>query len=238
MTPLIDVVFQLLLFFLVATRFAAEDRELDVMLPAASEAKPLTAQPQRIVRQHRSSRSVLHSRQDRQRRRGGAHPAPSGRRQSGQSVRDHPRRQTSATGPRSIRDERLQPGRHFRLHAHHGGRGELAAKRLLGRIASGTRFPSGTLDARGSPGGTSGRSYTRPPSTYPCSPRDGKAVAGTGWAGNGRVRVATNVNIPRASRGHWSPYFGSAEGRFRDGHNGKNPAHYPQTEAAAVPAHR
>jgi len=32
MTPLIDVVFQLLLFFLVATRFAAEDRELDVML--------------------------------------------------------------------------------------------------------------------------------------------------------------------------------------------------------------
>ena len=48
MTPIIDVVFQLLLFFLVATRFAAEDRELDVMLPAASEAKPLTAQPQEL----------------------------------------------------------------------------------------------------------------------------------------------------------------------------------------------
>ena len=48
MTPLIDVVFQLLLFFLVATRFAAEDRELDVMLPAASEAKPLIAQPREL----------------------------------------------------------------------------------------------------------------------------------------------------------------------------------------------
>jgi biopolymer transport protein ExbD len=48
MTPIIDVVFQLLLFFLVATRFAAEDRELDVMLPAASEAKPLIAQPREL----------------------------------------------------------------------------------------------------------------------------------------------------------------------------------------------
>ena len=49
MTQLIDVVFQLLLFFLVATRFAEEDRELDVMLPAASEAKPLTVQPKELV---------------------------------------------------------------------------------------------------------------------------------------------------------------------------------------------
>ena len=48
MTPIIDVVFQLLLFFLVATRFAAEDRELDVLLPAASEAKPLIVQPKEL----------------------------------------------------------------------------------------------------------------------------------------------------------------------------------------------
>ena len=44
-TPLIDVVFLLLIFFLVATRFAQEDRELDVPLPDASEAQPLIAQP-------------------------------------------------------------------------------------------------------------------------------------------------------------------------------------------------
>lgn len=43
MTPIIDVVFQLLIFFLVATRFAQEDRELDVTLPHASEAQPLIA---------------------------------------------------------------------------------------------------------------------------------------------------------------------------------------------------
>jgi biopolymer transport protein ExbD len=48
LTPLIDVVFLLLAFFLVATRFAKEERELDVVLPAASEAKPLSAKPKEI----------------------------------------------------------------------------------------------------------------------------------------------------------------------------------------------
>lgn len=48
MTPLIDVVFLLLIFFLVATRFEQEDRELDVVLPSASEAKPMTVQPQEL----------------------------------------------------------------------------------------------------------------------------------------------------------------------------------------------
>ncbi len=47
-TPLIDVVFLLLIFFLVATRFAQEDREMDVVLPAASEAKPLTVKPREV----------------------------------------------------------------------------------------------------------------------------------------------------------------------------------------------
>jgi biopolymer transport protein ExbD len=42
-TPMIDVVFLLLIFFLVATHFADEDRELDVTLASASEARPLTA---------------------------------------------------------------------------------------------------------------------------------------------------------------------------------------------------
>ena len=48
MTSLIDVVFLLLIFFLVATRFAQEDRELEVVLPAASEAKPLIASPKEV----------------------------------------------------------------------------------------------------------------------------------------------------------------------------------------------
>ena len=43
--PLLDVIFLLLIFFLVATRFAEEERELDVLLPDASEAQPLTSKP-------------------------------------------------------------------------------------------------------------------------------------------------------------------------------------------------
>jgi len=45
MTPVIDMVFLLLIFFLVASHFAEEERHLEVVLPAASEAKPLIAVP-------------------------------------------------------------------------------------------------------------------------------------------------------------------------------------------------
>jgi biopolymer transport protein ExbD len=48
LTPLIDVVFLLLIFFLVTTRFAQEDYELDVVLPSASEAQPLIAEPKEL----------------------------------------------------------------------------------------------------------------------------------------------------------------------------------------------
>jgi biopolymer transport protein ExbD len=44
-TPMIDVVFNLLLFFMVAARFAQEEREVPVQLPSASEARPLTTTP-------------------------------------------------------------------------------------------------------------------------------------------------------------------------------------------------
>ncbi|QGJ70654.1 Biopolymer transport protein ExbD [Planctomycetales bacterium 10988] len=48
-TPLIDVVFLLLIFFLVATRFEEEERELSVVLPQASEARPLTETPEELI---------------------------------------------------------------------------------------------------------------------------------------------------------------------------------------------
>lgn len=48
LTPLIDVVFLLLIFFTVATRFASDEREMSVVLPQASEAKPLIESPQEI----------------------------------------------------------------------------------------------------------------------------------------------------------------------------------------------
>lgn len=40
LTPLIDVVFLLLIFFLVATRFEEEERDMAVNLPRASAAEP------------------------------------------------------------------------------------------------------------------------------------------------------------------------------------------------------
>jgi biopolymer transport protein ExbD len=49
LTSLIDVVFLLLIFFILATRFVSEeDRELDVILPSASEARPLTSKPKEV----------------------------------------------------------------------------------------------------------------------------------------------------------------------------------------------
>ncbi len=45
LTPLIDVVFLLLIFFLVAARYSEEERQLPVQLPEASEARPLIAKP-------------------------------------------------------------------------------------------------------------------------------------------------------------------------------------------------
>ena len=49
LTPLIDVVFLLLIFFLIATRFAQDDRELPVKLPSASSAVPMTMEPTELV---------------------------------------------------------------------------------------------------------------------------------------------------------------------------------------------
>jgi biopolymer transport protein ExbD len=47
-TPMIDVVFNLLLFFMVASNFADAEQKIDLNLPLASEAQPLTKQPVEI----------------------------------------------------------------------------------------------------------------------------------------------------------------------------------------------
>ncbi len=48
LTSMIDMVFLLLIFFLVATRFSEQQSALDMDLPTASEALPLTVQPQEV----------------------------------------------------------------------------------------------------------------------------------------------------------------------------------------------
>jgi len=49
LTPLIDVVFLLLIFFIVSSKFAEEERELDLNLPSVTEALPASLQPQELV---------------------------------------------------------------------------------------------------------------------------------------------------------------------------------------------
>jgi len=48
-TPLIDVVFLLLIFFLVSSRFSEEERELDLNLPSVTQSLPAMAQPHELV---------------------------------------------------------------------------------------------------------------------------------------------------------------------------------------------
>jgi biopolymer transport protein ExbD len=49
MMPLIDVVFLLLIFFLMASRFEQEERELKVALPEVVEAQPLAMTQELVV---------------------------------------------------------------------------------------------------------------------------------------------------------------------------------------------
>jgi biopolymer transport protein ExbD len=48
LTPMLDMVFNLLIFFMVVSQFANQERDLKVQLPDGSEAMPLTAKPREI----------------------------------------------------------------------------------------------------------------------------------------------------------------------------------------------
>lgn len=47
--PLIDMVFLLLIFFLVATTFAQEEREINLQLPSTSLVQPISAPPRQVI---------------------------------------------------------------------------------------------------------------------------------------------------------------------------------------------
>ena len=49
LTPMIDVVFLLMIFFLVASKLDEADRSIDVVLPEAAAARPLTSRPREFV---------------------------------------------------------------------------------------------------------------------------------------------------------------------------------------------
>lgn len=49
MAPLIDIVFQLLIFFMVATTYSRQERELGIELPAAASAREPQPVPEELV---------------------------------------------------------------------------------------------------------------------------------------------------------------------------------------------
>ena len=49
MTPMIDIVFLLIIFFMVGTQFTEQERQFDVQVPSVSDAPPLTSRPDEIV---------------------------------------------------------------------------------------------------------------------------------------------------------------------------------------------
>ncbi|MCA9079282.1 MAG: biopolymer transporter ExbD, partial [Planctomycetaceae bacterium] len=49
LTPMIDIVLLLVIFFLVGTQFTQAERQYEIDLPTVSDAQPLTALPDEIV---------------------------------------------------------------------------------------------------------------------------------------------------------------------------------------------
>ena len=49
LTPMIDIVFLLIIFFMVGTRFSEIEQQYDIELPTASTVTPMTSRPDAIV---------------------------------------------------------------------------------------------------------------------------------------------------------------------------------------------
>ena len=67
LTPMIDVVFNLLIFFMLGTHFADLEREFDVQLPQVAAAQPLTGQPDEIAVNVFADGRILVGREERRR---------------------------------------------------------------------------------------------------------------------------------------------------------------------------
>ena len=59
LTPMIDIVFLLIIFFMVGTQFTEQERLFDIQLPTVSNAQPLTSLPDEVIVNLREDGSVL-----------------------------------------------------------------------------------------------------------------------------------------------------------------------------------
>ena len=49
LTPMVDIVFLLIIFFMVGTQFAEQERQFDIELPTVAEVQPLTNMPDEMI---------------------------------------------------------------------------------------------------------------------------------------------------------------------------------------------
>lgn len=59
LTPMIDIVFLLIIFFMVGTQFTEIERQFDVQLPQVADAAPLTTRPDELVVNVQADGSVM-----------------------------------------------------------------------------------------------------------------------------------------------------------------------------------
>lgn len=59
LTPMIDIVLLLVIFFMVGTQFTEAERQYDISLPTVTEARPLTSAPDELVVNVSSSGDVF-----------------------------------------------------------------------------------------------------------------------------------------------------------------------------------
>lgn len=58
LTPMIDIVFLLIIFFMVGTQFSELEREFDVKVPRVASGKPMTSRPDALVVHIRQSGEI------------------------------------------------------------------------------------------------------------------------------------------------------------------------------------
>ena len=59
LTPMIDIVFLLIIFFLVGARFTEEEKQYDIQLPSSQDVTPLTGTPDALVINVRRGGTIL-----------------------------------------------------------------------------------------------------------------------------------------------------------------------------------
>ena len=59
LTPMIDIVFLLIIFFMVGTRFSEIEQQYDIELPTATAVQPMTSRPDALVLNVSRSGSVM-----------------------------------------------------------------------------------------------------------------------------------------------------------------------------------